>query len=232
MNIKKSFLVALAGATAVASMSAVAVSAATPGQSSDSVIDINVTEGQPATGTLSTENGTEITVSIPAGVVSGNIKFYAAVKADANAQKAIDDLGASASEILDMYFTDANGSVLDMTGKGIEVSFKGDYNKVYLFENTLQEQDAKVENGVLTFTAPHFSTYVLAKIADNTPSNPSTPDNPSTPATPSNPSTPADNNTTKTGDNGVATTAIVFSTMALVSLGTVVVATKLKKKAK
>lgn len=233
MNVKKSFLVALASVTAVASLTAVSVSAVTPGASdSTATVDITVVEGEAATGTVTPTENAEVTVTIPADTVKGNIKFNAAVKVDVDAQKALDSLDGikvSASEILDLYFTDENGDIVDMTGKGVEVSIKTDkYNTVYLFDNgELKDLGAKYENGVLTFTAPHFSTYVLANVEALVPT---TSDTSNTASEVPTSSTPANNNTTNTGDNGFATTIAIFSIMAVVSLGTAVVATKAKKK--
>lgn len=236
MNVKKSFLVALASVTAVASLTAVSVSAVTPGASdSTATVDITVVEGEAATGTVTPTENAEVTVTIPADTVKGNIKFNAAVKVDVDAQKALDSLDGikvSASEILDLYFTDENGDIVDMTGKGVEVSIKTDkYNTVYLFDNgELKDLGAKYENGVLTFTAPHFSTYVLANVEALVPSNPVSEPSNETPATSNPTSEVPGNNTTNTGDNGFATTIAIFSIMAAVSLGTAVVATKAKKK--
>ena len=234
MNAKKTFIATLASLTAIASLTAVSAGAVAPGASDGSVVTvaIDVQAGQPATGTLAV-NDNEITVTIPADAVTGAVNFNAAVKVDVDAQAALDSLEGvtvSASEILDLYFTDENGEVVDMAGKNVEVAVKTDkYNTAYLFKDkALTDLGAKAEDGTLTFTAPHFSTYVLANVTADAPTSTPATDN-STPATDN--STPAtDNGTTNTGDNSFATTIAIFSIMAVVSLGTAVVATKAKKK--
>lgn len=236
MNAKKTFIATLASVTAIASLAAVSVSAATPG-ASDSVasVDIEVVAGEPATGTVNPTDDLAVSVVIPADAITETVKFKAVLKVDIDAQNAIDNLDGvtvSASEILDLYFTDANDAAVDMTGKGVEVSIKTDkYNTVYLFDNgELQDMGAKLENGTLTFTAPRFATYVLANVEALVPSNPVSEPSNETPATSNPASEVPGNNTTNTGDNGFATTIAIFSIMAAVSLGTAVVATKAKKK--
>lgn len=241
MNIKKSFLVALAGATAFATMSSFAVSAATPGYTDGSVteqdsITIDIADDGSASASIELSKVT-VDVELPAGIVDGDsIDFSAAIVTDLEAAAAVTEIdGLNAFEVLDLFFTDSDGNTVDMAGKNVKVVIKNtSFNKVFCFHDVLEAVDSKVTDAGLEFVAPHFSTYVLADISEEATSTPddnttSTPDN-NTTSTPDNntTSTPA-GDATQTGDNGFTTTIAIFSIMAVVSLATAVVATKVKK---
>lgn len=249
MNIKKSFLVALAGATAFATLSSFAVSAATPGYSDGAVEEqvaseqVTVTEGKATSGTVEFEN-TDIAVDfeIPADVVEAGsvLEFNAAVVTD----PAVMDLAESIDEIkdyqvLDLFFTNEDGVVIDMAGKNVVVTIKvSGYNAVYYFNGTsFEDMGAVAGEGTLTFTASHFSTYVLANVEtsnddDNVTPGTSTDNNNNNNNSNNNNNNSNNAGTTQTGDNGFVTTIVIFSIMAVISLATAVVATKAKKSSK
>lgn len=249
MNIKKSFLVALAGATAFATMSSFAVSAATPGYSDGAVEEqaaseqVTVTEGEATTGTVELESA-DITVDfeIPADAVEADsaLIFNVAAVTDLGVIDLVDSIDEIKDfKTLDLFFTDENGDIVDMVGKNVVVTIKATgYNTVYYFNGrSFEDMGAEVGEGTLTFTAPHFSTYVLANVETETdePSNEESSNDDAT-VTPGT-STDSNNNgsnggTTQTGDNGFVTTIVIFSIMAVISLATAVVATKAKKSSK
>ncbi len=234
MNIKKSFLVAFAGATAFATLSAFAVSAATPGYSDGAVDEqvetsVSVVAGQDTAvkaDFTKSEAVKSVEAVIPADATTATgLNFVAAVVQDPNAVAALADaVNFDAAQVLDLYFADQDGNKVDFNGKNVAVTITAPgFNTIYVYEDgKLEEVASTVEGDKISFTAPHFSTYVLANVAKSVESS----DN-STTSTPSN-----NNGTTQTGDAGFATTIVIFSIMAVVSLGTAIVATKAKKSSK
>ena len=254
MNIKKSFLVALAATTAISSVSALAVSAAGLGESTGKVEEtVTIVADKDATVEAVLEDA-KIEVTIPAGALEeGDYTFNADIVVNTDVQKAIDDLGLGETEILDLYFTDKGGTSVSLTGKDVTVKVETTkYSYAYIYEDStkkLSNLNATKSGDVLTFKAPHFSYYVLATkdvttttVVDNTTSTTSTASNTTktgTNASTSSSTTTASSNTTTgkgdsvtTGDTATATTVAVFAVMGVVALGTAVVASKMKKSSK
>lgn len=236
MNIKKRVLSIFAAVTAFAALSAATVGATNLGYSDGDVVDeasiaITLSDTEATNATLNISDLT-VDLSIPADAFdTDSVNFVAKVIENADVTAALNkvDGDVKSAKSLDLYFTDSNDNVIDATGKNIEVTFKDvSYNNVFYFDpetKALEKVTSTFANNALTFTAPHFSIYALAEIADA--SNP-TPSNPSSPSTPSDTSNPSDGKTAvSTGDSSA--TVIIISAIAVVALATVVIATKAKK---
>ncbi len=240
MNIKKSFLVAFAAVTAVATVGAASVSAATLGQSSSESTDTKeVVKGQDASFEVKVEE-MNIAVNVPADAADeGEVTFHAAVITDVDIQKAADELGLKESAILDMYFTDADDATVAI--KGAKVQITTDKNVVYAYaDGKLTAVEATFEDGVLTFTKDaDVQYYVLAKTEeekqnDIAPVDDKKDNNNGTNANTTGDNKTVDNNngTVTTGDTATTTTVAVFAVMGLVALGTAIAASKMKKSSK
>ena len=232
MNIKKSFLVALATVTAAVSVSAVAVSAVPMGTT---YVDVpfTVVEGEAKTVTNDVF-GKKVTVAIPADSLAAGTQYFfqASPVADAALEAAFDAaVKADYSDIFEIAVRDDNGVVTALENVTVTVAAEKGYDTVYKVdgENFVAVNAIVGENGI-TFTVPNGTKVVLAKSIDEPSVQPSTPSQPSVqPSTPSQPSTPG--TPAQTGDNGAAT-ATVFAVMGVVALGTALAATKMKKSAK
>ena len=245
MNIKKSFLVAFAAVTAVATVGAASVSAATLGQSGSEATDTKeVAKGQDASFEVKVEE-MNIAVNVPADAAEeGEVTFHAAVVTDVDIQKAADDLGLKESAILDMYFTNADDAKVAV--KDAKIQITTDKNVVYAYaDGKLTAVEATYEDGVLTFTkAADVEYYVLAKSEDekSNDANDASKDDTkkdnnngtnNTNTTGDNKTVDNNNNgTVTTGDTATTTTVAVFAVMGLVALGTAIAASKMKKSSK
>lgn len=240
MNIKKSFLVAFAAVTAVATVGAASVSAATLGQSSSESTDTKeVVKGQDASFEVKVEE-MNIAVNVPADAADeGEVTFHAAVITDIDIQKAADELGLKESAILDMYFTDADDATVAI--KGAKVQITTDKNVVYAYaDGKLTAVEATFEDGVLTFTKDaDVEYYVLAKAEEEKQNEIAPADDKkdnnngaNTNTTGDNKTVDNNNGTVTTGDTATTTTVAVFAVMGLVALGTAIAASKMKKSSK
>ena len=245
MNISKRLLTTVAAATAVATLTAVTVGATGIGYSDGDIvesekvaIELSATDPTEAVVELPTADLT-VDVTIPAGVFDVEwVDFNAVVIENADVISALQNLDSSStvkdSKAIDLFFTDHNtGDVLDATGKDIVVTIKnvGNCNTLFYYNpetKSLEDVNATFADGNVTFTAPHFSTYVLAEIVDNNNGNNNNNGD--------NNGKPADNNNDDgkgvlTGDAS-ATLIIVVSAIAVAALATVVVTSKAKKSSK
>lgn len=238
MNIKKSFLVALAAVTAVASVSAITVSASSLGVSTEAV-PVVVERGVPTLIKADLDgkvgNALHVKTELPANVAEGSYTFYTALVADKEIEAAFDAVVTSdIKDILELGMKDEYGKDVDLTDNAkvtLSTSKAAAFNKVFGITEDGEFVDmgaVKTEEG-LTFTNDGYTKFVLAFVEDEKSSEPvSDPTSkPSTPSTPT-PSTPV----TPTGDNNTAATAAVFAVMGVVALGTVLATTKMKKSSK
>ena len=238
MNIKKSFLVALAAVTAVASVSAITVSASSLGVSTEAV-QVVVEKGVPTRIEVDLDgkvgNALHVKTELPANVAEGSYTFYTALVADKEIEAAFDAVVTSdIKDILELGMKDEYGKDVDLTDNAkvtLSTSKTAAFNKVFGITEDGEFVDmgaVKTEEG-LTFTNDGYTKFVLAFVEDEKSSEPvSDPTSkPSTPSTPT-PSTPV----TPTGDNNTAATAAVFAVMGVVALGTVLATTKMKKSSK
>lgn len=238
MNIKKSFLVALAAVTAVASVSAITVSASSLGVSTDAqhiVVEKDVPTVVTAVLDGKVGNALHVKTELPANVAEGSYTFYTALVADKEIEAAFDAVVTSdIKDILELGMKDEDGKDVDLTDNAkvtLSTSKTAAFNKVFGITEDGEFVDmgaVKTEEG-LTFTNDGYTKFVLAFVEDEKSSEPvSDPTSkPSTPSTPT-PSTPV----TPTGDNNTAATAAVFAVMGVVALGTVLATTKMKKSSK
>lgn len=249
MNIKKSFLVALAAATAVSTVSALTVSAAGLGETTNKVEDTQTVVAGQETEFKAQLQDVDININIPADVLpEGEYTFNADIVVNQDVQDAIDKLNIKESEILDLYFADAAGAHFTLTDAGVQVTLETDkYNAVYVYEDstkTLTKLDSTKEGNKLTFIAPHFSYYVLANDPETSSTTSTTSNTGTTTNTPGSTTTTTTGTTTTTtgdtakgdsvttGDAATTTTVAVFAVMGIVALGTAVVASKMKKASK
>lgn len=237
MNIKKRVLSALAALTAFAALSTATVGATNLGYSDGDVVEsksveIKLDSTQPTDATLDV-SGVTVDVSIPAGTFdTDSVEFVADVIESADVTAAFEKLPAEVKDtkVLSLYFKDAEGNPIDVTGKNVEISLSdGSYNTLYYFNpetGELEKVDATVEDGKMTFVAADFpAVYALANVVEET-STPST-DEPST-VTPSTPGTSnGDGKPVTTGDS--SSVIFIIGAVAAVALVTAVVATKSKK---
>lgn len=257
MNIKKSFLVALAATTAISSVSALAVSAAGVGFSTGEVNEtFTVVLNEDTTVETQLEDA-DVKVTIPAGVLDeGEYTFSADIVVNADVQKAIDELGLGETEILSLYFT-KGGEKVEVKSDKITVEVETTkYSYAYVYEDAtkkLTNLKATKDGDKLSFKAPHFSYYVLATADKSTDTlssdipgsgsnngnvsqasnSSSTGTNTGTNATTSSSTTTGSTTgSVTTGDTATATTVAVFAVMGVVALGTAVVASKMKKSSK
>lgn len=175
MNIKKSFLVALATVTAAASVSAIAVNAETALGLSSEDAPFSVEDGK-AVVTVNLDGGVGNNVQVTATVDSkevadGEYFFHAALVADADLEKAFD--AAFDNEwktILELGFTDAEGKPAAL--KDVKIDVEADEaiaaNAAFVVEEsgdfTQLEFTATANGG--SFVGPHFSKYILSALKD------------------------------------------------------------------
>lgn len=241
MNIKKSFLVALAAVTAVASVSAITVSASSLGVSTEAV-PVVVERGVPTLIKADLDgkvgNALHVKTELPANVAEGSYTFYTALVADKEIEAAFDAVVTSdIKDILELGMKDEDGKDVDLTDNAkvtLSTSKTAAFNKVFGIteDGEFVDMGAVETDDGLTFTNDGYTRFVLAAVYDEPISDPdiskeSKPSTPSTPSTPT-PSTPV----TPTGDNNTAATAAVFAVMGVVALGTVLATTKMKKSSK
>lgn len=241
MNIKKSFLVALAAVTAVASVSALAVSASSLGESTDAqhiVVEKDVPTVVTAVLDGKVGNALKVKTELPVGAPEGEYYFFTALVADKEVEDAFDAVVKSdLKDVFEIGLMDAEGKGADEVAKNAKITFSttkaSAYNKVFALtdDGTFVDMGAVTAEDGLTFTNDGYTRFVLAAVYDEPISDPdiSKESKPSTPSTPSTP-TPSDP-VTPTGDNTAATTA-VFAVMGAVALGTVLATTKMKKTSK
>ncbi len=262
MNIKKSFLVALATVTAAASVSAVAVSAESKLGLSSEDAPFAVNDGK-AVVSVDLEGGVGNKVTITAtiddeSVADGEYFFHAALVADADLEKAFDAAYDNEyKDILELGFTDAEGKDAGLKNVTIDVETDKEVgvNAAFVVEESgafTRLDLTKTAKGV-KFVGPHFSKYVLSALKDtevvSTPDDVSTPGATSTVSTPetsksTDTKTSTTTTTTTTTSNAAAgsktvatsdsgaTTAAVFAVMGVVALGTAFAASKSKKASK
>ena len=245
MNIKKSFLVALAAATAISSVTALTASAAELGKSDSTASASVVADGETLTAEVKIG---DIEVALEADsdkVPEGSIVTVAIVE-NTDVQTAIDDLGIKESLILDITVKDLDGKELELKDAGVKVKITTNkYDTVYVYEDgSLKNLNAAKSGDALSFTAPHFSYFVLSKGTGTGSSTSTTSTAASTTGTSSKAGTTTTGTTTTTssstgkgdsvttGDSATATTVAIFAVMGIVALGTAVVASKTKKASK
>lgn len=279
MNIKKSSLAVLACATACASVSAFAVSAATPGISdgSESTKTVVVDPAVPTDVAVEIGGGEAINVTIPAGTLGeGEVTVHVAETEEFALDEIKTDKNLKSAKVLNLYFTDAEGKAIAADGE-VELSVDGSYNAVYVLneDGSVTEIPAEVVDGKLVFKAPVLAegqkvvlgvkeevsqessdvsqtsevsqtsqTSQTSQVSNGgtgtnngTGSNNggTTTNNGSTNNNGGTGTTNTSNNSgtaTQTGDAGFETTVAVFGVMAVVALGTAVVASKSKKASK
>ena len=242
MNIKKSFLVALAAVTAVASVSALAVSASYLGESTDAqhiVVEKDVPTVVTAVLDGKVGNALKVKTEFPVDAPEGEYYFFTALVADKEVEDAFDAVVKSdLKDVFEIGLMDAEGKGADEVAKNAKITFSttkaSAYNKVFAVsdDGNFVDMGAVDTDDGLTFTNDGYTRFVLAAVYDEPISDPdiskeSKPSTPSTPSTPT-PSTPV----TPTGDNNTAATAAVFAVMGVVALGTVLATTKMKKSSK
>ena len=214
MNIKKSFLVALATVTAATSVSAFAVSAATLGASSQ---DVSFTATGEAQSVVATFDGAEVKVELPKTGKTGNFVFHVAFVADKDVENAFDAVTSNeAKDVVELSFLAEGGAaVADFDGAKVTITAKDkEFNAVYsVADGKFTAVDA---SGNISFTKGTATKFVIAKVKSTTPDVKPNPE---------------PDKGTKTGDN-TAATATVFAVMGVVALGTAFAATKMKKASK
>lgn len=213
MNMKKVLTATLACAT-VAAMTGVVASATTLGFSEDKfVITDQATEG-----TVFLDTEIPLSFSIPAGMVEEGteVKFVANPNTDSQGDFAakLNTLGVKYDDyfVLDLAFY-ANDVALELTNIPMTLSTTA-FDAVYVEEKdgSLTKVDSKLYDGFLYFDAPHFSNYVFVSTASG-----------------ENSESSGSGSGVTTGDNGMTTVAVLGG-VALVSLGTVAVVAKARKK--
>ena len=236
-------------AAAVAAMSVVTVSAATLGSSDLSSTDFEVIAGEEVVADVAVDDGDMvISVAIPANVLeAGNYTFYADTVADDTTTAAFEaEFNSDLTTVVEMYFTDENGDTVDVKDVAINIDTTASYDAAFVQEedDSFTNLNAEVTESGLSFVAPHFSTYVLADLADenngdgNNGGDTNNGDDTNGGNTNNGDNTNNDNNntgkgdsTTATGDNSAATIA-VFGVMGVAALGTAIASSKVKKSEK
>ncbi len=239
MNSKKGLVAALAAAVAVSSVAAVSVSAIAPGTSSSTVKQTAVVEPGKATHFTITINDVTIDAEVPADAVNAGeeLTFGASVITNVDIEAAVAELpDVATSEILDVYFLDADGKNKSFENVGVDVTVTTTttaYETIYIFEEGKGLNElAKASGNKMSFKAPHFSYYVLVKNGKVDPSQPSQT------SQQSNAGTDVSNGGNNGGNNGgvntgdSTATVAVFGVIGAAALGTALVASKSKKSAK
>ena len=244
MNSKKVLVAALTAAVAVSS--AVSVSAIAPGVTTAAVKQTAVVEPGKVTHFSITINDVTIDADVPAVAVTAGeeLTFGANTVTNVDIEAAVAGLtDVATSEILDVYFLDADGNNKSFENVGVDVTVTTTttaYETIYIFEeNTGLNELAKADGNKLSFKAPHFSYYVLVKDGKVEPSQPSQQSN--------NGGTDVSNGGSNNGNNGSnngstnnggvntgdsSATVAVFGIIGAAALGTALVASKSKKSAK
>lgn len=157
MNIKKSFLAALACVTAFTSVSAFAVSAATLGDSdgnNGATADVTVKKGEETKADVKLDNGETVQVVLPADALEeGDVTVHIVETEEKDLDKIKTDNKFKSAKVLDLYFTSADGTKLSSEKKAVLAVDGTKYNAVYILndDGTLEEVSSVVEDGVLTF---------------------------------------------------------------------------------
>ena len=248
MNSKKVLVAALTAAVAVSS--AVSVSAIAPGVTTAATKQTAVVEPGKVTHFSITINDVTIDADVPADAVNAGeeLTFGASTVTNVDIEAAIaaERTDVATSEILDVYFLDADGNNKSFENVGVDVTVTTTttaYETIYIFEeNTGLNELAKADGNKLSFKAPHFSYYVLVKDGKVEPSQPSQQSN--------NGGTDVSNGGSNNGNNGnngsnngstnnggvntgdSSATVAVFGVIGAAALGTALVASKSKKSAK
>ena len=244
MNSKKVLVAALTAAVAVSS--AVSVSAIAPGVTTAAVKQTAVVEPDKVTHFSITINDVTIDADVPADAVTAGeeLTFGANTVTNVDIEAAVAGLtDVATSEILDVYFLDADGNNKSFENVGVDVTVTTTttaYETIYIFEeNAGLNELAKADGNKLSFKAPHFSYYVLVKDGKVEPSQPSQQSN--------NGGTDVSNGGSNNGNNGSnngstnnggvntgdsSATVAVFGIIGAAALGTALVASKSKKSAK
>ena len=238
MNMKKIIVSTLAAVTAAVSISAIGANANTLGVSTLDVPFEKVDgEGVSVTATLNGQVGMtlDVTAQLPVdSLAAGDYFFHAELLADQEEENNFvqtvilrEDQEIDYFDLLEINFKDKDGNPVQPTG--VKLTFKTSkasaHNTVYMYDNGWKNIGTMEEA-----TPMHFSRFAIAAIYENPTSQVSQDSQTSqtSQTTPvSQPSTDV-----KTGDSTGTTTAIVFAVMALVALGTSVVAIKAKKSSK
>ena len=248
MNSKKVLVAALTAAVAVSS--AVSVSAIAPGVTTAATKQTAVVEPGKVTHFSITINDVTIDADVPADAVNAGeeLTFGASTVTNVDIEAAIaaERTDVATSEILDVYFLDADGNNKSFENVGVDVTVTTTttaYETIYIFEeNTGLNELAKADGNKLSFKAPHFSYYVLVKDGKVQPSQPSQQS--------TNNGTDVSNGGNNNGNNGnngsnngstnnggvntgdSSATVAVFGIIGAAALGTALVASKSKKSAK
>ena len=248
MNRKKVLVAALTAAVAVSS--AVSVSAIAPGVTTAATKQTAVVEPGKVTHFSITINDVTIDADVPADAVNAGeeLTFGASTVTNVDIEAAIaaERTDVATSEILDVYFLDADGNNKSFENVGVDVTVTTTttaYETIYIFEeNTGLNELAKADGNKLSFKAPHFSYYVLVKDGKVQPSQPSQQS--------TNNGTDVSNGGNNNGNNGnngsnngstnnggvntgdSSATVAVFGVIGAAALGTALVASKSKKSAK
>lgn len=208
-------------AMAIACVAALAVTAvaAPAGYSDYGVSDtkvITAVEGDTVE-LMDTTNGTSIEVPkdvLPATVTAVTLASKPISKSS-ETYKAVKEAAKDYSDItlLDIQLLDQDGNAITALNGKVSVTVKvvGDANTVLYFndaDNSVENLGGTVKDGFITFETSHFSYYAMAKTA-----------------------TTGGTTTPSTGD-AVLTTVSVVAVMAIVVLGTTLVAVKMKKSKK
>lgn len=232
MNIKKSFLVAVATVTAAVSVSAIAASAVPLGTTNvDVPFEVVAGEAKAVTADV---YGKKVTVDIPAdALTAGQYFFEALAVADSALESAFDQtVNADYKDIFEIAVRNEDGTISTLETVKVTVAADKGYDTVYAVDgDSFKLVDSTVDENGITFVVANGSKVVLAKATEITSDPISEPV--SQVSQVSQVSTPSSVNSepTKTGDNGAAT-ATVFAVMGVVALGTALAATKMKKSAK
>ena len=163
MNSKKVLVAALTAAVAVSS--AVSVSAIAPGVTTAATKQTAVVEPGKVTHFSITINDVTIDADVPADAVNAGeeLTFGASTVTNVDIEAAIaaERTDVATSEILDVYFLDADGNNKSFENVGVDVTVTTTttaYETIYIFEeNTGLNELAKADGNKLSFKAPHFS---------------------------------------------------------------------------
>ncbi len=233
MNSKKVLVAALTAAVAVSS--AVSVSAIAPGVTTAATKQTAVVEPGKVTHFSITINDVTIDADVPADAVNAGeeLTFGASTVTNVDIEAAIaaERTDVATSEILDVYFLDADGNNKSFENVGVDVTVTTTttaYETIYIFEeNTGLNELAKADGNKLSFKAPHQpsqqSTNNGTDVSNGGNNNGNNGNNGS-----NNGST--NNGGVNTGDSSA--TVAVFGVIGAAALGTALVASKSKKSAK
>lgn len=203
MNIKKSFLAALACVTAFTSVSAFAVSAATLGDSdgnNGATAEVTVKKGEETKADVKLDNGENVQVILPADALEeGTITVHVVETEEKDLDKIKTDNKFKSAKVLDLYFTSADGTKLSSDKEAVMAVDGTKYDAVYILndDGTVTEVPSVIEDGVLTFKVPVLAEGQKIVVAEKEPIEPSQTSQTSQTSTTSQPS----NNNNGTGTN-------------------------------